>query len=55
MRKVVQEGMFRPAATARPDRMLSALGDRRRLQVEHQQRHRDREHAIAQRCETIEA
>src|SRR5690242_12463528 len=40
---------------ARPDRLLGTLRHRRGLEIEHQERHRHREHAVAQRRESIEA
>jgi hypothetical protein len=41
------------AAAARPDGVLCALGHGGRLEVEHEQRHRDGEHAVAERREAI--
>jgi hypothetical protein len=40
---------------ARPDRGLAPFGHRGRFEVEHEQRHRDGESAVAQRGEPLEA
>ena len=53
MQKVVHQRML-GASPARPERLLRTLRHRRRLQIEHQQGHRNREYPIAQRRQAIQ-